>query len=207
MLAFTNKLLGDLTQPALARSAGLGLSTVVDFERERRAVSDVAIAAIRAALEAAAVTRHNPRAEILGLWLADQVLAQRLNWPYALPLLIGHLAHPALQPPGAARAARPGAADWDRMAGLAYAQAAAAAADLAGELFRKAQKFVALAPKSRAPAAKTVSRAFLERDAVTASMRFSGMSDRGLRRLCDRLVDLGAIRELTGRPTFRIYGL
>jgi transcriptional regulator with XRE-family HTH domain len=43
----------DLTQPELAEAAGLGLSTVVDFERSRRAVSADAAAAIRAALEAA----------------------------------------------------------------------------------------------------------------------------------------------------------
>nr|WP_296709008.1 transcriptional regulator [Rhodoblastus sp.] len=45
----------DWTQPKLADSAGLGLSTVVDFERSRRPVSEGALAAIRSALEAAGV--------------------------------------------------------------------------------------------------------------------------------------------------------
>ncbi len=40
-------------QSALADAASLGLSTVVDFERERRDVSENAKAAIVAALEAA----------------------------------------------------------------------------------------------------------------------------------------------------------
>jgi hypothetical protein len=33
------------------------------------------------------------------------------------------------------------------------------------------------------------------------------MSERGARRLFDRLVALGAVRELTGRATFRLNGL
>ena len=45
----------DLTQPDLAERAGLGLSTVVDFEKSRREVSEKAIAQLRAALEQAGV--------------------------------------------------------------------------------------------------------------------------------------------------------
>lgn len=41
----------SLTQTELAAAAGLGQSTVIDFERERRLVSDQAIDAIRTALE------------------------------------------------------------------------------------------------------------------------------------------------------------
>ena len=45
----------SMTQTDLAQAANLGQSTVIDFERERRAVSDQAKGAIRAALEAAGV--------------------------------------------------------------------------------------------------------------------------------------------------------
>ena len=50
----------NMTQPLLAEAAGFGLSTVVDFERERRHVSPAATAAIRAALEAAGVVFLEP---------------------------------------------------------------------------------------------------------------------------------------------------
>jgi transcriptional regulator with XRE-family HTH domain len=49
----------DWTQPNLAETAGLGLSTVVDFERSRRSVSEDAVQAIRAALESAGVEFTN----------------------------------------------------------------------------------------------------------------------------------------------------
>ena len=44
-----------ITQPSLATSAKLGLSTIVDFEKSRRPVSSEAIRAIRGALERAAI--------------------------------------------------------------------------------------------------------------------------------------------------------
>jgi len=44
-----------ITQSQLARAAKLGLSTVVDFEKERRVVSEEAGKAIRTALERAGI--------------------------------------------------------------------------------------------------------------------------------------------------------
>ncbi len=43
------------TQPALAQSAGLGLSAVVDFEKSRRTVPPGSVVSMQAALKAAGV--------------------------------------------------------------------------------------------------------------------------------------------------------
>ncbi len=43
------------TQPQLAEAADVGLSTVVDFEKERRAVSSEGVGKLATALEAAGV--------------------------------------------------------------------------------------------------------------------------------------------------------
>jgi transcriptional regulator with XRE-family HTH domain len=45
----------EMTQPKLARDAGLGLSTIVDFEKMRREVSKQAIEAMQKALERAGI--------------------------------------------------------------------------------------------------------------------------------------------------------
>jgi transcriptional regulator with XRE-family HTH domain len=45
----------DITQPELAEAAGLGLSTIVDFEKSRRDVSRAAVHALQTALEKAGV--------------------------------------------------------------------------------------------------------------------------------------------------------
>jgi hypothetical protein len=41
----------EINQPKLAQESGLGLSTIVDFEKTRRRVSDEAVEAIQLALE------------------------------------------------------------------------------------------------------------------------------------------------------------
>jgi hypothetical protein len=47
----------------------------------------------------------------------------------------------------------------------------------------------------------------LSDDAVAASWSSAKLSARGARRLFDRLGELGVVRELSGRATFRLYGL
>ncbi|WP_348524765.1 DUF1403 family protein [Mesorhizobium huakuii] len=91
----------------------------------------------------------------------------------------------------------------------AQARAALRAIDLSAELGRRADRLLAVVPKLRAKGAEAIVDRLLNEDALVASRgeQKNGMSDRGLRRLFDRLVELGAVRELSGRPTFRIYGL
>jgi Protein of unknown function (DUF1403) len=169
-----------------------------------------AFALARRALASGALSRspggRGGEGEALAAWLADAVLALRLNWPFALPLLVAALF------PGAGRRLRgaenPADGDETTRVVFAYAKAAAAAVDLAGDLARRAEKLAEAAPKLRAKGAGAALRALLDEDCLAASSKMGGqLSERGARRLFDRLVALGAIRELTGRATFRLYGL
>jgi len=45
----------NMTQSQLGRAAKLGLSTVVDFEKQRRSVSEAAVSALEAALHRAGI--------------------------------------------------------------------------------------------------------------------------------------------------------
>lgn len=149
-----------------------------------------------------------------GCWLADALLAQRLGWAHAVPLLgaeaaLGTSARPRRS--AASSVATRIETDPERVKSLLAAQARAAlrGIDLSAELGRRADRLLAVAPKLRAKGADLVVEKLLSDDALVASRgdNKAGISDRGLRRLFDRLVELGAVRELSGRPTFRIYGL
>lgn len=148
----------------------------------------------------------------VGAWLADALLAQRLGWAHAVPLLDTEaaLGISARSRRSAASSVATGIeTDPERAKSLLAAQARAAlrAIDLSTELERRADRLLAVAPKLRAKAADMVVERLLSDDAIVASEKIAGMSDRGLRRLFDRLVELGAVRELSGRTAFRIYGI
>jgi hypothetical protein len=73
------------------------------------------------------------------------------------------------------------------------------------ELEQRANCLLAIAPKLRGHDADRMVETLLTEDAQAAAA--GAATDRSSRRLFDRLVAIGAARELTGRLTFRLYGL
>jgi hypothetical protein len=148
-------------------------------------------------------------AEIFALWLADVALAQKLGWQAPVPLLATVIAHPALRRGPNGRRPRPANRDWSTALAGSYALAAGESIDLAGALSRQTQKLLDAAPKLRAKSAARVIEMLLTDDCVAPARaaKTARLSDRGVRRLFDRLIALGAVRELSGRASFRLYGL
>jgi hypothetical protein len=139
-----------------------------------------------------------PREEAGALIMADAVFARALGWTRLTPLLAAGLAPRDLRGSGEAL----------RLAcHRALAASAVEAVRLAHDLARRAARLRAVQPKLRATGAVEAVEMFLSRDAVAPAALTGLMSDRAARRFCDRLVDLGAVRELTGRDIFRLYGL
>lgn len=156
---------------------------------------------------AAAVYRARPDAELLGFWLADMLLAQKLKWPIPVPLLMGQVTSAVFKSGEHRKRIRPGGEGWGKAVFLAYATAAAQACDLGLELSHRTARLTAVAPKLRAKGSGDVIKLLLTDDAVPGSWSSPKLSARGARRLFDRLSELDAVRELSGRPTFRLYGL
>jgi hypothetical protein len=181
------------------------LDDVVAFATTRTKGENSAVAA--AAEVAAASMRLRPDSEPLALWLADAVLAHRLKWPAPVPLLAGWIRRADLRAaPAHVDGEGPSESRWLAACNLAYAGAAAAASDLYADLARRAHRLVAVAPKLRAKDADLTIAILIGEDAQAATTSKTA-SDRSSRRLFERLVALGAVRELTGRSSFRLYGL
>ncbi|MDD9727601.1 DUF1403 family protein [Roseovarius sp. SK2] len=145
-----------------------------------------------------AVLADRPRDPATALILADAALAQTLGWNHVLPLLALGLKRANLRKSG----------DELRLAcHRAILAAVAQATQEAANLARRAARLKEVAPKLRARGSDEAVALFLSRDAVAPTALMSLRSDRAARRICDRLVELGAVRELTGRDTFRLYGI
>lgn len=175
-------------------------------------IEEVAAAQRPAPFAAAAIATHvvamRPDCELFAWWLADLVLAQSLRWPRPLPLLMPQVFAPAFRADaGGGRRIRPGEEGFERAVCVALVHAAAEACRLAAELSRRAEKLLAVAPKLRAKGAGDVIFLLLNEDAVAGSLTTKNLSRFAARRLFERLQQLEAVRELSGRTSFRLFGL
>ena len=133
----------------------------------------------------------------LALWLADALLARALGWHRPVPLLAAHLPRTAFRLEGE---------EWIAVCASAWGRGAVAAFDLHIDLSRHADALRAAHLRRPGKDTAAIINALLTEDALAAQAGAEA-SDRAARRLFDRLTSLGLVRELTGRPTFRLYGL
>ena len=193
--------IGQAWRRAVTRSlTARGLTPLpgVAPELVRRELAQPRGAMARAATTLETVLAEASRAEAAALILADAALARALGWDRIVPLLAIGLSPRDLRRDG----------DDLRLAcHQAVVRAAARATGLAQDLTRRVARLHAVAPKLRAKNAGAAVALFLAQDALAPAALTPLMSDRAARRLCDRLVALGALRELTGRDSFRLYGL
>lgn len=201
---------GDLFRPERLAALAADLQAPLDPDKAtllaaavRETVTRGRPAPLVAAAAAEAVIAVRADAEPLALLCADAALAKTLGWPVPLPLVSSEL----LRRSADGRRPRPGEAGWGKLVAISYARASLGALDLAQDLARRAARLMDAAPKLRAKGKGRALDALLDDDAVSAAAPIATLSDRARRRLFERLVTLGAARELTGRAAFRLYGL
>ena len=164
-------------------------------------------APVPAAAIMADVQRARPDAELLGWWLADLAVAARLRWPFAVPMMVTQARGGAFRVAGGRGRVRPGGVGFERGMCVALALAAADACRLAADIAPRAARLAAVAPRLRAKGAGEVMRLLLDADAVPGTVQTEQMTRWGARRLFERLTVLDAVRELSGRASFRLYGV
>ena len=151
-----------------------------------------------------------PEGEVFALWTADLLLALRLRWERPAPLLDDENPRSPASAEEMPERGRDRAIRIGRKPSLAPMRWRPATRTPWPWSCRDERKsFSTVAPKLRAKRASRVVELLLTEDCVAPSRaaKCSGLSDRAARRLFDRLVDLSAVREVSGRPSFRLYGL
>ncbi len=194
--------IADFVGAEFAGEVGAWLDVGLERARTHGPLSGC-VAALRAVLEV------DDRAERTACLLSDVVLAWALNWKQVLSVTAQRLTKAVLRDlTGEGQGA-------DLAVEVRILEAIEESIRVARDLGRRAEALRSVAPKLRAKGSDAAVELFLTEDAVAPASMLSprirgtsiSMTDRAARRFCDRLVELGVARELTGRPTFRLYGI
>lgn len=148
--------------------------------------------------------------ELAALLAADRALAEQLDWTQPLPLHLAVINDAALRSRADGRRPEIDGPTWEKVRSAVLLKGAIGAQAQAVTLARKAEALTAAAACLRTRDEGRGLALILADDSV-APWRMSGRdglgSDRAARRLCESLQARGALRLLTDRPTFRLYGL
>lgn len=203
---------GTITTPFVKEFCALlgigwndALASVPDFVD--RAIQSGRAAPLALADLISATATARPDAEVLALGLADVVLAQKLSWPKSVPLLLPERYGPAFRTIGGRGRVCPGELAYPKATCLALVDGVEAALRSAVEIDRRATRLLTVAPKVRTKGAEPVIRRLLAEDAVSAAVPGSDLSRWAANRLFERLESFDAVRELSGRTSFRFFGL
>lgn len=150
---------------------------------------------------------RRPDAEILLWLLADVLIAVKCNWPKPLPLLMAERFGSAFRLATGRGRILPGDAAFAGALCLALVSATQSALQTASVLARRSETLRVITPQLRSKGADGIVQKLLNDDAILATNPGTGLSRWAATRLFDRLESLGVVRELSGRSSFKIYGL